>query len=594
MFEISGDMVAPEVSQNMMTLIAEGAGEDENADLMLRQHAVELYTRLLDKPYAKLPSALIETIAWVLGEYAYISGDFSIDEILVKLCVLSRRGKNLTPLTRKIVVTAIMKLVAQAGTCPPQAAKVIDDFTKSQDLDLQQRCLEFQTMLTSAPHILGDVLPIDASCEDIQVNINLSFLDAFVRNAISNGARLYDKPEDDDDEDYESTTREQSKPSAFKMTPYAKPTITPGSVQLGQMKGLGSNTSTTLPTGTSLPPGGYSENPTQNVSTPSVPPSSEPQLVLRNVATVWGKTNPSPAPTSVAPAPVPTTNSWSQPSVTSSVNSAPTSYSQPTLAPPTEPIKTEEQLRKERMAAALFGGAIPGGVATSSSTYGSTPSGPKRPIGRTSVTSQPASLVQSAPLTTASPVPSASASIHISSTTVQAPTPVLEVDLLGFDDTSSSSATTDSGIRPVQSLDPFAASGLLGDLGESMNHPVNIKAPFIYLGSKLAPLSITTAEFGQRWGSCPHSSPTSIKTAKVSTLNDFMKLCESIGAHKVEAIGATHEGICAGSVNGSIQVLIHGKVSSGSGDASKVDITIKSNDANICGILALHLQSVTR
>jgi hypothetical protein len=47
-------MVASEISQNMMTLIAEGAGEeDENADLILRQHAVELYTRLLDKPYAQ-------------------------------------------------------------------------------------------------------------------------------------------------------------------------------------------------------------------------------------------------------------------------------------------------------------------------------------------------------------------------------------------------------------------------------------------------------------------------------------------------------------------------------------------------------------
>lgn len=588
MFEISGDMVAPEISQNMMTLIAEGAGEEDlNADLILRQHAVELYTRLLDKPYAKLPSALIETIAWVLGEYAYISGDFTIDEILMKLCTLTRKGKTLTPMTRKIVVTAIMKLVAQAGTCPPLAAKVIDDFTKSEDLDLQQRCLEFQTMLTSAPNILGDVLPIDASCEDIQVDINLSFLDAFVRSAISNGAKLYDKPEDDDDDDYDLVVREQSKPSAFKMTPYAKPTLNPSTVPLGQMKGVGSNTNNSYPTTASLPPGGYGmgENPPQNLAaTPSTVPTSEPQLVLRNVATVWGKANASQAPTSVVPTPAPTTNSWSQPSAaTGSVHPTPTSFIQPSVTPPTEPIKTEEQLRKERMAAALFGGAMPGTTVPSTTT-----TGPKRPLGRTSVASQPASMVPSAPLTAATPIPSASAAPSISSTIVQPPTPILEVDLLGFD-SPPSSTVAESGTRSAPSLDPFSASGLLGDLGDSTTH----KAPFIYLGSKLTPLSITTAEFGQRWGSFPFTSPSSIKSTKVKSLTDFMKLCESIGAHPVEAIAATNEGICAGIVSGSVQVLIHGKVSS-SGDTSKLDITMKSNDANICGILAMHLQSVTR
>jgi len=592
-FEISGDMVASEISQNMMTLIAEGAGEeDENADLILRQHAVELYTRLLDKPYAKMPSALIETIAWVLGEYAYLSGDFSIDEILVKLCTLTRRGKTLPPTTRKIVVTAIMKLVAQAGTCPPHAAKVIDDFTKSQDLDLQQRCLEFQTMLTSVPHILGDVLPIDASCEDIQVDINLSFLDTFVRSAISNGARLYEKPDDDDDEDYDLVVREQAKPSAFKMTPYAKPTITPGSIPLGQMKGTGGNANVTLPVGGSLPPGGYSvgDNPTQNITaTPSAIPSTEPQLVLRNVATVWGKPNPTPPPTTATvSAPPATTNTWSQPSsIPGSAHPTSTSFIQPTLAAPAEPVKTEEQLRKERMAAALFGGST---TATSTST-----TAPKRPIGRSSVPSQPAaSIIQSAPLTaTVAPTQVASVSTPINSTVNQhptaAPAPVLEVDLLGFDSPPSSSTPTNTGTRSTLSLDPFSASGLLADLAEA----VTPKAPFMYLGSKMAPLSITTAEFGQRWGSFSYTYPSSIKSSKVKTLSDFMNWCESIGAHKVETIAATNEGICAGIVNGTVQVLIHGKLSP-SGDSVKLDLTIKSNDANIGGILAMHLQSVTR
>eukprot|EP00980_Cylindrotheca_fusiformis_P024840 scaffold12579_cov132-Cylindrotheca_fusiformis.AAC.1 len=62
----------------------------------------------------------------------------------------------------------------------------------------------------------------------------------------------------------------------------------------------------------------------------------------------------------------------------------------------------------------------------------------------------------------------------------------------------------------------------------------------------MAPLKITTAQFGQQWGSCPATSPTSIASSKkVSTLDSFMKECEAIGLYPVEAINATNEGICA-------------------------------------------------
>ena len=212
-----------------MTLIAEGAGEedDEDADTVLRQHSVAIYANLLEKPISKLPQLLIESMAWVLGEYAYLSEDYTLEEILGKLCELVRKGMQLEVSTRKIVVTAIMKLVAQAGNCPPVAAKIIDDFTKSKDEDLQQRCIEFQNLITTAPHMLGEVLPVDASCEDIQVDPNLTFLDAYVKQAVANGARQYEKPEDDDDDDY--GLGNTTKTSAFKMTPYAKPTK-PGAI----------------------------------------------------------------------------------------------------------------------------------------------------------------------------------------------------------------------------------------------------------------------------------------------------------------------------------------------------------------------------
>lgn len=123
LYEINGDMVDQDVSQNLMALIAEGGGDDDGDgqdnegedDVDFRRHAVELYASLLDGPHGKIPRPLIETMAWVLGEYAYLSQDFNITDILDRLCGLIRGGGKLSPQTRRIVVTAIMKLVAQAG-----------------------------------------------------------------------------------------------------------------------------------------------------------------------------------------------------------------------------------------------------------------------------------------------------------------------------------------------------------------------------------------------------------------------------------------------------------------------------------------------
>jgi hypothetical protein len=73
-----------------------------------------------------------------------------------------------------------------------------------------------------------------------------------------------------------------------------------------------------------------------------------------------------------------------------------------------------------------------------------------------------------------------------------------------------------------------------------------------------------------------------------------MDAINEIGAHKVEAIPATNEGICAGQIGGTMMALIHGKVSPTGGGSAKLDITIKSNDATMGGVLAMFLQNVLK
>lgn len=593
LFEISGEFVTQEVSQNLMTLIAEGSADDEEdseeADIVLRQHSVTIYANLLSKSISKLPRLLLETMAWVLGEYAYLSEEYSLEEILCEMCELVRMGKQLAPSTRKIIVSAIMKLVAQAGQCPPESAKIIDDFTKSKDVDLQQRCLEFQNLITTAPHLLGEVLPVDASCEDVQVDPNLSFLDMYVRQAVANGAKEYDRPEDDDDDDddYNYSTK---KASAFKMTPYEKPTK-PTSFSTGSMGGIGSGSAAPNSiSGVTPPPGTYGGNmQSGGHSTQANVNNGEPQLNVRNVVNVWGKggltsggVSAAPAPMAApTPAPVPSvpSNTWSS-SYSSSNNT------QSNAPAPTEPVKTEEQIRKEKMAAALFGGGQ-----TSAPT-------PTRVARRTTRRTAPRA-------TTSAPVPTPAAAPP----PAPAPAPAPEVDLLDFMSDPSPAPALASGVDiltpspvaepepeptpppvvPVE-VDPFAASGLLDGFSDAPLNDLISSNKFQHNGQTLSPLQITTPQFGAKWGSTPHTSPLSATSTKYSTLDAFMGLCKTIGAHNIEAIPSTNEGICAGMLGGSEIVLIHGKLSSG----GRVDVSIKSTDATIGGCLAMYMQNMMR
>jgi AP-4 complex subunit epsilon-1 len=101
-------------------------------------------------------------MAWCLGEYAYLSAAMSLEDILAMLCQWNKA--ILQPSTRKFLTSAIFKLVAQSGSCPPIAAAVVDEYTRSKDVDLQQRCLEFQALLTTAPQYLGEVCNAKKTC----------------------------------------------------------------------------------------------------------------------------------------------------------------------------------------------------------------------------------------------------------------------------------------------------------------------------------------------------------------------------------------------------------------------------------------------
>jgi AP-4 complex subunit epsilon-1 len=633
LMEVSGDMVELAVAQNLMSLIAEGTGESEEADMQLRSTAIELYVALLqEKPAAKFPRILLETMAWCLGEYGYLSSVCSLEDVLSKLSNLAQTHKaRLSPSSRRFIISAIFKLVAQAGTCPPQAAAVIDEYTRSKDVDLQQRCLEFQMLLTTAPNYLGEILPVDASAEDVDVDINLSFLDGFCQNALSEGARPYQKPEDDDDDDDAYGEGAAAAGSGFKMTPYAKPE-TPGSKMSHMMHGVGSTGASYSAGGVTLPPGAANHQAVHPTSTQIGAPQSDGLALNTRGVSVWGKgglqQKVAPSSPAAAPAAAPSSRSFDNQSVGSNsqpqnrFGSAPSSgppfgSSQSYNEPPKPVEKTKEQLEKERMAAALFGGIVPGAPAPPPTAAPPVPSQPKAapappPAAAPPVAAPAPAPAQAPPVevdlldmggfdSALPPAPApASSEIDIFASAppplseapppADAPAPVVET-VSDDDATAPSTSSAMPPAPPPEPEDPFAAEGLLGDVPQTQLKGFERSQKYEYNGVAMEPFPITTAQFGQTWVQpAAGTSQATAQSSKVSSLDAFMQQCGKIGLHPIEAIATTNEGICAGKIN-NLPILLHGKVSPGMG-SSRIDMTIKSTDATISGNFALYVQTM--
>ncbi|GAB4857294.1 hypothetical protein Ancab_015202 [Ancistrocladus abbreviatus] len=194
-FEHAGDLVNRKVAHNLMRLIAEGFGEDDDtADSQLRLSAVESYLRIIGEP--KLPSLFLQVICWVLGEYGTANGKYSASYITGKLCDVAEAHSN-DDTVKAYAVTALMKIYAfemAAGRrldVLPECQSLIDELSASHSTDLQQRAYELQAVLGLHSQAVESIMPLDASCEDIEVDKNLLFLDNYVHKSLENGAQPY-------------------------------------------------------------------------------------------------------------------------------------------------------------------------------------------------------------------------------------------------------------------------------------------------------------------------------------------------------------------------------------------------------------------
>lgn len=281
-FELGGDLVKSSTASSVMRLIAEGGDdEDEEADNEMRTDVVETYLELIDRP--GLPDMLLQTLFWVLGEYGYLAESMELPAMCDKICSLAGRA-GLNKVTRGYAISAAAKLTAQVGAVVPSAQQLMDSFGASKDVDLAQRCAEFR-VLASRLDMMRAVMPVDASCEDVEMegDEGLAFLDSYVEEALAAGAQAYEKPADMAAAEAEAAAAAAG--HALRFSAYATPDAGTHIPESGPSSGAGEAAG---PGGLQAPAGG-------GLQAAAGPWGQKGQ---------WGrKPAPAPAPAAAAPAP---------------------------------------------------------------------------------------------------------------------------------------------------------------------------------------------------------------------------------------------------------------------------------------------------
>lgn len=189
LFEVGPQFVPQSAIQNMLSVIAEGTGDDEDNDTKLRVYCVDAFCDLLTTKPA-LHDLHIQVISWVLGEYGFMSEKYGQDAIIELLCDMTEHPLEEDE-TRGIIISAIMKLTARVGSLVPAVDETIQKYKFSKNVDVQQRCHEFINMMKFNSEAIYEVLPEDGSCQDIEVDDELSFLDDYVQQARNMGLPDY-------------------------------------------------------------------------------------------------------------------------------------------------------------------------------------------------------------------------------------------------------------------------------------------------------------------------------------------------------------------------------------------------------------------
>lgn len=142
LYEMGGDLITADLSNKFIQSISDYEKEIDGEKF--RESTVKIYMKILKKN-PQIPDAMMQVIAWILGEYAAkMSNQKKMIKIIDLLCDASYRNYE-DELTRSYILTAITKLYAiQNFSGNPKVEKVMFDYETSKHIEVQQRAIEYK------------------------------------------------------------------------------------------------------------------------------------------------------------------------------------------------------------------------------------------------------------------------------------------------------------------------------------------------------------------------------------------------------------------------------------------------------------------
>ena len=160
---------------------------DENGE-KFRDSTIKIYLKILKKN-PNIPDALMQVIAWILGEYGSAHSDKTKVQAILNLLSQFSYGTFESERTRACILLALTRLHSALNfEQDDYLQQIMDDYATSRNLEVQQRATDYKLLLQNHTRLSnnGKDLIFKVPLTDKQVeaegfDLDLNFLDGFVQ-----------------------------------------------------------------------------------------------------------------------------------------------------------------------------------------------------------------------------------------------------------------------------------------------------------------------------------------------------------------------------------------------------------------------------
>lgn len=208
-----GGMITDEIISKLVKIIMEWSEETDSDEF--KEYTIKNYNEII-KSINSLPDSLVQLISFIFGEFSYklAESESEVENNFKTLEFLLSRTYDKEK-TKSMIITAITKIHLENDFKGYEYIKdVITTYSKSKNVDIQQRALEYLRMCNNK--LIKSKEYISSSMnKSFSVDSRLSFLNSYVRKKINEGAKVYNRSA------YENSFHEKDKNSGeLNLKPY--------------------------------------------------------------------------------------------------------------------------------------------------------------------------------------------------------------------------------------------------------------------------------------------------------------------------------------------------------------------------------------